>query len=286
MKYLFNKTPDKNYFFSDNYVDPSRSPFIKQCISIIYTGDTLDDIVTQILNNNLSYEKFKVRYVNLEDENIEFNERRRIEYVIGFNINGEADVHNPRVRLGAANVNGKWILGELDENKNKWKLHDQKPYFYCNALGVRTARALVNIAVGNDLDARIIDPCCGIGTVVMEALSMGLNIRGNEINPLIAENAKRNLEFFGYEDVITNGDMHEINDKYDVAIVDMPYGLFNPTTLKIQTDIINSARRIADKAVFVTYEDMDEYFVSAGFSVVDKCSVAKGSFVRHITICK
>ncbi|NRW77833.1 hypothetical protein [Clostridium beijerinckii] len=59
---------------------------------------------------------------------------------------------------------------------------------------------------------------------------MGIDVVGCEINKSIAENAKKNLEFYGYENVVTNGDMNEIEEKYDTAIIDLPYGLFTPTT--------------------------------------------------------
>jgi tRNA G10 N-methylase Trm11 len=150
---------------------------------------------------------------------------------------------------------------------------------------VRVARTLVNIAVGNNLKLRMVDPCCGVGTVVIEALSMGIDIKGFELNPYIAENAKRNLEHFGYKAVITHGSMHDVTDKFDTAVVDLPYGVFSPTTLEEQLAIINSTRRLADKAVFITFEDMDEHFKLAGFKVIDKCQTNKGKFIRYITIC-
>ena len=286
MKYLFHKVPKDKYFLSYHYVDPSRSPFIKQCISIIYTGNTLEDIINEIIINNLSYEKFKVRYINVHNESISFEKRRKIEYKIGFNIAGKAEMKYPKVILGVTKVYGKWILGEYSENKSDLEFHNRKPYCYSNALGVRVARALVNIAVSNNLKSMIVDPCCGIGTVVIEALSMGIDIKGYEINPCIAENAKKNLEFFGYDNVITHGNMHNLQDTFDAAIVDLPYGLFSPTTLKEQIAIINTTRRIANTAVIVTLENMDQYILSCGFNIVDRCYVSKGKFTRHITICK
>ncbi|MFL0247691.1 TRM11 family SAM-dependent methyltransferase [Candidatus Clostridium stratigraminis] len=286
MKYLFNIIPLNKHFFSFHYVIPSRSAFIKQCISIIYSCGSLEELIEQILEDNFSSENFKVRYINFEENNISYEQRRRIEYNIGYKINGEADVHEPEVVFGVVNINGKWIFGVLEDNKNTWDKHNHKLYSYSNALNVRVARALVNIASGNNKNLRLVDPCCGIGTVVIEALSMGLNIRGYELNPMIADNAKRNLDFFGYEDVITNGDMHEIKDKYDAAIVDLPYGVFTPVTLKQQLDIIKSARKIAHKAILITFENMEHYFEEAGFKIVDRCIIAKGTFIRYITVCK
>ena len=54
MKCLFNKIPSEKYLFSDYYVDPSRSPFIKDMISIIYEEDSLEQIVENIIEDKLS----------------------------------------------------------------------------------------------------------------------------------------------------------------------------------------------------------------------------------------
>ena len=137
-----------------------------------------------------------------------------------------------------------------------------------------------------NLDCKLIDPCCGVGTVIIEALSMGINVKGYEINKKIAENAQKNLEFFGYENVITSGDMHNIEEKYDVAIIDMPYGLFTATTLEKQTALIKTARRITKKLVIVTFEDMDKHIIEAGFDIINKSYVSKGKFKRYINICE
>lgn len=285
MKYLFNIVPEEKFFFSNIYVAPSRSAFIKHCLLVKHSADSLEELAQLVLDKRIAYDDFKVRYVNLDDRSIPYDERRKIEYIIGYNIEGEADVHNPKTLLGVANINGKWLFGLLEENEAEWNAHFVKPFNYSNALNVRVARALVNIAIANNLKCRLIDPCCGIGTVVIEALSMGIDVQGCEINPYIAENAKRNLEFFGYKDVITQGSMHDISDKFDAAVVDLPYGVFNPTTLEEQLGIINTTRRLADQAVFITFEDMDEHFMAAGFKILDKCQTNKGKFVRYITVC-
>lgn len=286
MKQLFNKLIHGNHFFSYHYINPHRSPFIKQCISIIYTGDTVENIVKQVINNNLSYKKFKVYCFNTNDEGADFNKRREIENIIGFNINGAADIHNPQVLLGITKVGETWIFGELEQNKSSWKAHNLKPYYYSNALGVNVARALVNLAVGNNLNSKVVDPCCGIGTVIIEALSLEIDIKGFEINPLIGDNAKKNLEYFGFNDVITIRDMHNITEVFDVSIVDLPYGLFSLTTLKEQLDIIKTSRRISQRLVLISMEKMDNYLLLCGFKLVDSCEISKGKFTRYITICK
>jgi tRNA (guanine10-N2)-dimethyltransferase len=283
---LFGNAPSEKYFFSESYINASRSPFIKEMISVIYEEDSLEEIAKNIIEDKLAYDDFKVCYLKLEDRDIDYKERLKSLSKIGFVIIGEPEMHNPKVILGITKVCGKWIFGKYEKNDYKWHIHDKKPYSYSNSLSLRVARALVNIAVKNNVGCRLIDPCCGVGTVIIEALSMGINAVGCELNKSIAENAKKNLEFFGYENVITNGDMNEIQEKYDVAIIDLPYGLFTPTTIEEQTTLIRSARRISNRLVIVTFEEMDNYIIEAGFKIVDKSYVCKGKFKRYINICE
>ncbi|MEG0306775.1 MAG: SAM-dependent methyltransferase [Clostridium sp.] len=285
MKYLFEEKVVDKYIFSDRDIKTSRSPFIKEKISVKYVEETLEAIVRRIVEDEISYEQFKVCYIKLEGGDVEYKDRLQSIREIGLIINGESEMYDPKVLLGVTKVEGKWIFGEYEKNDYQWHIHDRKPHSYSNSLGLRLSRALVNIAVGDDLHLKLVDPCCGVGTVVIDAMSMGIDAKGFEINKPIAKNAKDNLNFFGYDNVITTGDMREIDEKFDVAIIDLPYGVFTPTTVKEQTDIITTARNIADKLVLVTFEDMDNIIKEAGFEIVDKCFVCKGKFKRHINIC-
>lgn len=286
MRCLFNREINEKYFFSDIDINASKSPFIKSKIKIIYSDESLDRIVIKIKEDNLSYDDFKVSYVKSEQGDVQYEDRLEATRKIGFVVNGYPDMHKPRNPLAVTKINGLWIFGEYERNDFKWQKHNDKPYSYSNALGLRMARALVNIAMKDNEEGTLIDPCCGVGTVVIEALDLGIKVKGCEISKQMAYNARENVEFLGYlRDTIVCYDMHKIKDKYDSAIIDIPYGLFSPVTLEEQKAIIHTARNICEKMVIVTFEDMEKFIVEAGFSVIDKCVVPKGNFKRHILVC-
>ena len=286
MRCLFNREINEKYFFSDIDINASKSPFIESKIKIIYSDESLDRMVRKIKEDNLSYDDFKVSYVKSEQGDVQYEDRLEATRKIGFVVNGYPDMHKPRNPLAVTKINGLWIFGEYERNDFKWQKHNDKPYSYSNALGLRMARALVNIAMKDNEEGTLIDPCCGVGTVVIEALDLGIKVKGCEISKQIAYNARENVEFLGYlRDTIVCYDMHKIKDKYDSAIIDIPYGLFSPVTLEEQKAIIHTARNICEKMVIVTFEDMEKFIVEAGFSVIDKCVVPKGNFKRHILVC-
>ena len=286
MRCLFNREINEKYFFSDIDINASKSPFIKSKIKIIYSDESLDRMVSKIKEDNLSYDDFKVSYVKSEQGDVQYEDRLEATRKIGFVVNGYPDMHKPRNPLAVTKINGLWIFGEYERNDFKWQKHNDKPYSYSNALGLRMARALVNIAMKDNEEGTLIDPCCGVGTVVIEALDLGIKVKGCEISKQMAYNARENVELLGYlRDTIVCYDMHKIKDKYDSAIIDIPYGLFSPVTLEEQKAIIHTARNICEKMVIVTFEDMEKFIVEAGFSVIDKCVVPKGNFKRHILVC-
>ena len=75
----------------------------------------------------------------------------------------------------------------------------QKPEMYSTALSTRDARAIVNIAAPFPEGLKIIDPCCGIGTVLVEAMSMGIAIEGRDVNKRVVWGSRINLRHFGFE---------------------------------------------------------------------------------------
>lgn len=80
--------------------------------------------------------------------------------------------------------------------------------------------------------------------------------------------------------------MHDIEEHFDVAIIDIPYGLYRPITAGEQLEIIKTARRIANRLVLVTFENMDEMIRDAGFELTDKARVSKGQMVRYVNVCE
>ena len=286
MRRIFNVDIKSKYLFSEEIINPSRSPFIKLKISSIYIEEKLEHIINKIKENKISYDDFKVNYIKSENGDVSYEERLKAIREIGFVVTGFPDIHNPKIELAITKVKDKWIFGELIKNNFKWQKHNDKPYSYSNAVPLRMARALVNIAVGDNRELTLVDPCCGIGTVVIEALDLGIDVKGYEISKSIACNARNNIEFLGYNrEIITSGDMHNINETFDVAIVDIPYGLFSPVTIQEQIEIINTSRKIARKLVIITFEDMDNLIISAGFKIVEKCYMTKGNMTRQISIC-
>jgi tRNA G10 N-methylase Trm11 len=289
MRSLFGEESPSNVLESPVKIDPSRSPFIKERITVIYKAESLEDLLIQVETLQLNGATFKVTYVKksgqTKSENEGFDNRRAIEREIGLHVKGKADLRHPDQLFGVMCVNGGWVFGEYVKSEAVWFRHQQKPNEYSTALNTRVARAVVNIAIPNPNGIKAIDPCCGIGTVLVEARSMGIDIVGSDRNPLILPGARENMVHFGLTGEIKLADIRDITNHYNVAIIDLPYNLCSVINPEEQLEMLQSARRFSNKVVFVTVEPIDEIIIKAGFSIIDRAIAKKGVFVREVIVC-
>ncbi|UOQ50520.1 RsmD family RNA methyltransferase [Gracilibacillus caseinilyticus] len=282
-----------NIIQSTRNIDPSRSPFIKGKLSVLFSGKSVQAIAERVNQIELGNQTFKVTYLKINDlsneQKIEFDEQRMIEKEIGWNIIGKAKMKNPDVLFGIVPFQGRWYFGVHQESESVWLHHVKKPHEYSTAISTRLARAVVNIAVPDPAGVRVIDPCCGIGTVLVEALSMGIEIVGSDRNPLAVKGTRENITYFSYDTTVEIKDIAKEEGYFDVAIIDMPYNLYSPATPAEQFAIIKHARRIANRILILTIEDMDEMISTAGFTIVDRCAAHKGLkalFSRQVMVCE
>ncbi|MFD2614133.1 TRM11 family SAM-dependent methyltransferase [Paenibacillus gansuensis] len=278
---------DVRCLVSRRALDPGRSPFLKYRLAVEFTAATLEELAEQAAALELGdgVSTFKVRYVEAVRGAADYAEQRAIERAVGARVRGTADMRAPELLLGVARLGSRWVLGGCAESGAAWLAHQHKPRQYSTALSTRVARAVANIAVPEPAGVRAVDPCCGIGTVLVEALSMGIDIVGYDINPLAVTGARANLAHFGMEAPVAIADMRGLDGRYDAAVLDMPYNLCSVLPPDEQAEMLASLRRLAGRAVIVTAEPIDEAIGAAGFTVADRCDVRKGRFVRQIILC-
>lgn len=287
MRSFFGADTDSSILESTIKIDPSRSPFMRGRLDVWFEGEKLEDLIEQVMQLELNDSTFKVMYVKVTGpEKVNFEERRRIEREVGLHIPGEPDLNNPELVFALMNAGGRWVFGEYHSSEAVWLHHQQKPHSYSTSLSTRVARAVANIAVPNPDGVKAIDPCCGIGTVVVEALSMGIDMVASDVNPLILPGTRENIAHFGYSTEVKFRDIREVAGHYDVAVIDMPYNLCSVITPEEQLEMLQSTREFADKVVIVTIEPIDSIIDEAGFSIEDRCVVRKGTFEREIIVCE
>ena len=266
-------------------LDESRSPFMKGRVDILAESEVFNELLSEVSEMELIEASYKVVFIK-GDGNTPFSDRKRMEREAGAYIEGKVDLLDPERTYAVMFVNGRWVFGYYHKSKSVWLEHQNKPNQYSTALSTRLARAVANIAVPHPSGVKAIDPCCGIGTVLIEALSMGIDIVGSDINPLVTGKARENIAYFHLSGEILLQDIKEVQGEFDVAVIDMPYNLCSVLPYEEKLEMLKSARRFAKKAVILSIEEVDEAVSQAEFVIVDRCTAKKGSFKRNVLVCK
>lgn len=290
MRTFFPKTWKENIenklVFSSMKIDPSDSPFIKARLEVIFKNSDFSKILEFLEREKIQEDGFKVEYFKLEHDNITYPERIEKCRKIGMGIIGTPKMTDYKKLFGITLYKNMWILGVYEKNSFSWYQRVDKPHSYSNSLDTKLAKTLVNLAIDGDKKHSIIDVCSGVGTIVIEGLSMGANILGCEINGVIAENANNNLIHYGFSPCVANLDMHEIKGLFHSSILDIPYGIFSHITPTEQQGLIDSCKKISKRLILISFENLEHMIIHSGFKILDWAILRKGKFQRYIWVCQ
>lgn len=288
-KCLFSKEEKNKILFSDIKADPSTSAFIKKRLEIISFSDDYDGLIREVKKEGLSLQGFKIEYLILEGDTIVYDERLKKMRAIAYCIEGMPDYYNPIITYGICHYAGVWYFGVLVKNSFAWHQHKQKPHSYSNSISAGIAKALVNIAAIANKEKTLLDACCGAGTIMLEACFAGNNITGCDLNAKMCLAARENLSHFNYMATVQHSDIKDINERYDTAIVDLPYNLFTSATDDDIIHIIEATAKITNRMVIVSNADITNLINNQGFKILDYCTVGKRgktNFAREIWVCE
>ncbi|WP_282038599.1 TRM11 family SAM-dependent methyltransferase [Saccharicrinis aurantiacus] len=288
-KYTFKKEEENRQLFSDIRAEPSESAYIKKRFDVITSSDDYSTLVTLVKKQNIHVDDFKVEYIVLDGDTTEYTDRLKKLKDIGFSIEGDPDYYKPKITYGLCTYKGIWYFGIINKDDFAWHKHNKKPRSFSNSINVSIAKALVSIAAENNKNTSLIDACCGVGTIMLEACFSGYHIEGCDINWKATRDARINLAHFNYTTEVFRSDIKDIDKRYDAAILDLPYNLYSKATDEEVLHIIKSSAEISDRLVIVSTSDITDFIAETKFKIIDQCNVGKpgkGSFARKVWVCE
>ena len=288
-RYVFNKEEKNKLLFSDIKIEPSTSAFLKKRFDIILSSNDYSTLIEDIKKEKIHFEGFKVEYLVLHGDTTEYKVRLKKLKDIGLSIEGDPDYYNPTITYGLSYYEDVWYFGVLTKDIYDWHKHNQKPRSYSNSINISLAKTLVNIAAKGNKETKLIDACCGVGTIMLEACFSGFNIEGCDINWKICKDVKENLSHFNYTAKIHHSDIKDISERYDAAIIDLPYNLFSKATDDDVLHILKSTAEISDRLIIVSTSDITDIIKNIGFTISDYCKVrkyGKTKFSRKVWVCE
>ncbi len=277
---LFNCQYTNGFIFSDTDYQLDDHTFLHFQVKILIIEEDYLKFTQQIKNTN-----YNNWYLNSWQHNKDINYQKRMDITkeIANILPGEGTIKNQSINLIWAYIDNKWILGEIKYNPYSYKKRIDKPFQYSNSLTTRLSHQIIELCNLVFKEGTIIDPCCGIGTVVIEGLIKNRDIVGTEISYLIANNAKENLKHFKFDpSKINKQNMLENNNKYDILILDMPYGFYTSAKQSDQINILNHSLKMANNIILVSTKEYSE-FPNKNFKKILEVNLRKNNLVRYIT---
>ena len=113
-----------------------------------------------------------------------------------------------KVDLDLIYFDGKLYKAIAILNPKEYKLRDEaRPHFDAKSvISIRLAKIMVNLGMLKEGD-KLLDPFCGLGTILQEASLMGIKAYGSDNDFLMVRKSKENLK--GYKNV----EVHELDSK-------------------------------------------------------------------------
>ena len=266
---------------SEQCVDVRRSAYLKSCSEILFETSSLTELCADLRSTDLHADEFRVSVVK-KPRSLKVNSME-LARDIGSAIGGRANLSQPQVTfLTVITAEQIWFGRLLSESDNVWLAHDQRPYVTSSSLPSRLARVLVNLmARPGD---RLLDPCCGTGTIVMSAAHSGIRAVGYDNNPRMIGATTKNLQHFGLTADVALGDARQISGQFDAVATDLPYGINLNKDKSQDMEILANLRMCAPKAAFIDLRDLKNPLNDLGYQIEAVIPVPKLSIVRRIFI--
>lgn len=260
-----------------------RGAFVRTGLNLLAGARSFPDLVRTVADLDVDADRFRI---DVHDPAARIGRSTQsIATALADVIPFGPDLSNPRHRFVVVAGAERILLGEVvAESDGSYRRHDTKPWTTSSSLDGRFARALVNLVP----DARsVLDPCCGAGSIVLEAASLGLDAYGVDRKPAMVGMTAENLAHFGYSASVVRADSREHEQHADAIVTDLPYGHAIESDEATIRAILDRCIGLAPTAVFVAPADFSTWLRSSGYDDIELCTVRKrAGFTRWVHVAR
>ena len=278
---LTGHSPDANGLaFCDALDLIPNAAYVRYGARRIVQTETLDALTGWLARVRFQASAFRLELLDLSSAGLP--SKRRTVIAVADAIHGRPDLTNPERRFQLIVEDRSLWFGEIAAvAAQSYLQHATRPGRTSSSLPTRLARALVNL-VARDASS-IVNPCCGTGSILLEACAVGLKAHGADWNPRMTEMSRQNLAHFGYDASVELINARAWTQTADALIADLPYGNFVVLDEANVFAVLQNAVRLAPLAVFVAVKDISDLLRRAGFRDVERFRVQKSrEFTRYV----
>jgi predicted RNA methylase len=260
-----------------------RAAFIQTGLRTIAGGATFEELVEAVANTDFDADRFRI---DLHDPSSRLGRTtQEVAIALADVIPYGPDLRDPQQRFLVIAAKG-WIrLGLIEKRSDsRYRTHEKKPWTTSSSLDPRLSRALVNLVPNAQ---SILDPCCGAGSILLEAASLGLTAIGVDWKPAMVGMTSINLAHFGYQAHVERADSRHIGHYADAIVTDLPYGHALDSDERTTRGILERGAELAPSAVYVAPHDITDWLTVAGYGDVEVHAVVKRrGFTRWIHVAQ
>jgi len=260
-----------------------RAAYVQKGLEVIGRGATLTELIDAVAGADFEADGFRI---DVHDPSGRLNQPTQVTAsAIADVIPFGPDLNQPRTRFVAVVSSDAVMFGRVaTETDAAYRRHDDKPWTTSSSLDARFARGLLNLV---PTAASVLDPCCGAGSIVLEAASLGLDAYGVDWKPAMVGMTRENLAHFGYSATVTRADSRDHERHADAIVTDLPYGHAIDADESTIRAILRRGVDLAPIAVYVAPTDIGVWLRAAGYGDVEVCTVRKrAGFTRWIHIAR
>jgi len=257
-----------------------QSAYLRTGLQLLAHGPTLDDLLTAVSQADFQADGFRVDFLSLSVKN-RLRPRRSIVALADV-IPCYPNLANPQHRFLLIERQQDLFFGEvLSECQYSFQQHAAKPYRTSTSLSSQLARALVNLVIPQA--GSLVDPCCGTGSILLEAHLLGLQTYGADQNRRTAWMARQNLAHFGYDVVVDHVAIQDCQRKADALVTDLPYGRLLKADEDAIRSILEHGVKLAPLAVYVAGRNITDWLAAVGYEQIEVFTVNKHDrVVRYV----
>jgi tRNA G10 N-methylase Trm11 len=255
-----------------------QAAYVHTGLRLLHQTATLDELVAQITANPFPNDDFVIEFQRLSAENPVRSQQAIL--AVANALSGYPNLDHPQHRfLLLARAEGFWFGEVTAKTTHSYHSHDEKPWHTSSSLSARLARALVNLAWPVQ---SIFDPCCGTGSILIEASMLGIATYGSDRSPKMVGMSRKNLAHFGYHAEVLRGDARQATRTTDAIITDLPYGRFCHAEPQEIRQILQQCAQLAPLGIFVTENDIGGWLYESGYATVETWHVPKRAEMSRI----
>jgi tRNA G10 N-methylase Trm11 len=260
-----------------------RAAYVQKGLEVLAEAPSLDGLVDAVAGVHFEAEEFRI---DVHDPSSRLglattDVATAIADVIPFGPNLKRPRHRFVVVATDEDLRFAQVVSETDA---AYRVHDSKPWTTSSSLDARFARGLVNLVPDA---SSILDPCCGAGSIVLEAASLGLDAHGVDWKPAMVGMTGENVAHFDYSATVERADSREHQRPCDAIVTDLPYGHAIDADEIVIREILAQGVENAALGVYVAPTDITVWLRAAGYTDVEVTTVRKrAGFTRWIHLVR